>query len=162
MDDTNLTPLQLEQAPGQNLSIGLIGGAVITGFVALLVFVFGIRWVIRRWTRPEMTGMSREQIRKRFTEIRQTGQQGLMGAKLAVMEADTMLDMGLKSMMMPGETLGERLKVACYKYPHLKDVWWAHKLRNNLAHDATFQISEREAHRALDAFEHALEQLNVM
>lgn len=162
MDETNLTPLQLDQTSQTSLSMGLIGGAVISGFIALVVFVIGVRWMIRRMTRPEMTGMTREEVRRKFDEIRMMSQQGIMGAKLAVMEADTILDMALKSMMMPGETLGERLKVAGYKYPKLRNVWWAHKLRNSLAHDATFQISVREAKQALDAFENALEVLNIL
>jgi hypothetical protein len=131
-------------------------------FVAFLGLVFGIRQLIRYLTRPQMEGMSREQIAARWKEIRKTSEQGVMGAKLAIMEADTLLDAGLKSMMMPGETLGERLKVACYKYPHLRDVWPAHKLRNSLAHEATFQISARQAKQALDQFERALKVLNVM
>ena len=109
-----------------------------------------------------VAGMPREEIAKRWAQVRQTSTQGIMGAKLALLEADTLLDMGLKSIMMPGETLGERLKVACYKYPKLKDVWWAHKLRNSLAHDASFQLSERQARQAIDEFERALKTLNVL
>jgi len=85
-----------------------------------------------------------------------------MGAKLALLEADNLLDSGLKSIMMPGETLGERLKVAGYKYPNLKNVWWAHKLRNQLAHESSFQISQRQARQALDEFERALKTLNIL
>lgn len=132
---------------------------------ALAIFiaiVIGIRRLIRFLTRPEMHGMTREQMAARWAEIRKTSEQGVMGAKLAIMEADTLLDAGLKSIMMPGETLGERLKVACYKYPNLRAVWPAHKLRNSLAHEATFQISTRQARQALDEFEKALKLLNVM
>jgi hypothetical protein len=106
--------------------------------------------------------MTRDQLLRRWQEVRQTSRQGLMGAKLALFEADALLDAGLKSLMMPGETLGERLKVACYKYPKLQSVWWAHKLRNQLAHDSSFQITQREADRALDEFERALKLLNVL
>ena len=132
---------------------------VLAAFIALMVFG---NWLKRRLTRPEMIGLSREEMKKRWIEVRKTSQQGLMGAKLAIMEADTLLDSGLKSMMMPGETLGERLKVACYKYPSLRNVWWAHKLRNSMAHEVSFQISSREAARAIDEFERALKTLNVM
>ena len=137
----------------------------------LVLFVLVVLFVLLGWgffklkkllTRPEMYGMSREEVAKRWIEVRKTGEQGLMGAKLAIFEADALLDSGLKSIMMPGDTLGERLKVACYKYPALRNVWWAHKLRNQLAHDSAFQISQREARRALDDFEKALKTLNVL
>lgn len=129
--------------------------------VALIALVILVRWIVRRLRRPELIGLTREQVAARWKQIRETSTQGLMGAKLAIMEADTLLDSGLKSMMMPGETLGERLKVACYKYPKLRNVWWAHKLRNQIAHEATFQISQRQAAQALDEFEKALKTLNV-
>ena len=156
MDDTTL----LGQAAPFSIWPYVIYG-VCALIVLIALFLFG-RWLKRRLTRPEMMGLSREEMAKRWIEIRKTSQQGLMGAKLAIMEADTLLDSGLKSMMMPGETLGERLKVACYKYPNLRNVWWAHKLRNSMAHEVSFQISSGEARRAIDEFEKALKTLNVM
>ncbi len=141
-------------------NIAIIFGVI---FVGLVVIVVAIIWLKRVLTRPEMMGMTREEIVKRWAEIRKTAAtQGNMGAKLALLEADTLLDLGLKSIMMPGETLGERLKVACYKYPKLREVWWAHKLRNQLAHDATFNVRQREITHALNDFERALKILNVL
>jgi hypothetical protein len=155
--------LYLDNAVGASVTplwlYGVYAGLIV---VALFLIVWGIWWIKRRLTRPEMFGLTREQLLERWQQVRQTSQQGLMGAKLALMEADTLLDSGLKSLMMPGETLGERLKVACYKYPKLQNVWWAHKLRNQLAHEASFQISQRQAARALDEFERALKLLNLL
>ncbi len=136
--------------------------AAVGVLLLIILAAWGIWKLKRLLTRPEMLGMTREQMLKRWAEVRQTSKMGVMGAKLALIEADTLLDSGLKSIMMPGDTLGERLKVACYKYPKLRDVWWAHKLRNQLAHDSSFQITQREAERALDDFERALKVLNVL
>jgi len=136
-----------------------IGIAVI---VVIALVVWGLWKLKRLLTRPEMIGMTREEVQRRWAEVRQTSKQSLMGAKLALIEADTLLDTGLKSLMMPGDTLGERLRVAGYKFPKLRNVWWAHKLRNQLAHDSSFQITQREAERALDDFEKALKVLNVL
>ncbi len=134
--------------------------------ITLLFVLFFFAWLLikvkKLLTRPEMMGMTREEMARRWIEVRKTSTQGLMGAKLALLEADTLLDSGLKSMMMPGDTLGERLKVACYKYPKLQNVWWAHKLRNQLAHDSASQITQRQANQAIDEFERALKILNVM
>lgn len=153
MDETFIEP-----PPSYGPYVFYAAGVVVV-LVALIWFSI---WLKRRLTRPELIGLTREQVAARWQQIRQTSRQGLMGAKLAIMEADTLLDSGLKSMAMPGETLGERLKVACYKYPKLHNVWWAHKLRNQLAHEATFQISQRQAQQALDEFEKALKTLNVL
>ncbi len=133
------------------------------GVAALILLAFGIAKLRKLWAVPEMYGMSRAEIAKRWTELRKiASSNGLMGAKLAVLEADNLLDASLKSMMMPGETLGERLKVACYKYPKLQRVWWAHKLRNQIAHDATAQLTVRQANLAIDEFEKALKLINIL
>lgn len=148
-------------------STGTPVGWIIFGVVAAILLLIGlallIRWVKRRLSRPEMWGMAREEVTRRWQEIRGvSGQHGQMGMKMALMEADKLLDSALKSLMMPGDTLGERLKVACYKYPALRSVWPAHKLRNQLVHQHDFQLSERETRRALDEYERALKTLNII
>ncbi|MBU1033266.1 hypothetical protein KJ937_05065 [Patescibacteria group bacterium] len=135
-------------------------------FIFALAILFAVAFAVykikRLFTRPEMYGMTREQVQERWLIIRKTSQDGVMGAKLAVMEADNLLDSALKSMTMPGSTLGERLKVACYKYPKLRSVWWAHKLRNQLVHESSFNLGKRQANKALDEFERALKILNLL
>ncbi|MBU0540453.1 hypothetical protein KKF59_02815 [Patescibacteria group bacterium] len=133
-----------------------------TAIIVVAGIAYGLWRLKRALTRPEMFGLTREEIQRRWKMIRETAKQGTMGAKVAIMEADTLLDSALKSMTMPGQTLGERLKMACYKYPNLKKVWWAHKLRNQLVHEATFQLGSRQAHQALDEFEKALKTLNLL
>lgn len=132
--------------------------------VALVILLgVGIAKLRKLWSAPEMYGMTREEIARRWVGVRKAvSMNGVMGAKLAVLEADNLLDAGLKSIMMPGDTLGERLKAACYKYPKLQKVWWAHKLRNQIAHDAASNISVRQANLALDDFERALKVLNIL
>ena len=141
----------------------LIVLVAVAALIVLIVLIVLVVWIKRRLSRPEMHGMSREAVQKKWNQIIETSKMnGQMGLKLALVEADTLLDAALKSIMMPGETLGERLKVACYKYPKLKDVWWAHKLRNQLVHQHDFQLSDRETRRALDEFEKALKTMNVL
>lgn len=135
----------------------LVGGLL--AFIVLAVLIWKLK---RALSRPELYGMTREEIAKRWQQVRLTAKQGTMGAKVAVMEADTLLDSALKSLSMPGMSLGERLKVACYKYPNLRSVWWAHKLRNQLVHEASFQLSQHQANSALDEFERALKTLNLL
>ncbi|MFA6503927.1 MAG: hypothetical protein WCT54_03190 [Patescibacteria group bacterium] len=143
--------------------VGWIVLGVAAALAVLIALALFIRWIKRQMSRPDILGMEREEVIKRWKQIRDTGERnGGMGRQLALVEADKLLDSALKSMMMPGSTLGERLKVACYKYPNLKSVWWAHKLRNQLVHQHDFQLSERETRRALDEFEKALKTLNIL
>ena len=145
--DTSTTPIIFY------IAIGVAGLLLVTLFVV---------WLRAKFAQPELYGMSRDEIRKRWAALPAMTKQGIMGTKLAVLEADNLLDAALKSLMIPGDTLGERLKVAGYKYPKLQNVWWAHKLRNQIAHDASAQFSVRQGQQALDEFERALKHLSIL
>lgn len=158
--DEELLPVELaESATGFPTEAIWIAVGIVVAVLLLAVVVSAIK---KAFSRPEMVGLSREEIRKRFAQARQMAAQGHMGQKLAILEADALLDAALKSLMLPGDTLGERLKTAAYRYPKISEVWPAHKLRNQLAHEPSFQFSVREGNRALDDFERALKHLGVM
>lgn len=154
--------LALETASPRGISYDIV---LMIFLGAVVLFLFAAMTVVLRrlLTRPSMHGLTREQIRERWDEIeRLTDDGGLMGAKMAIVEADKLLDGALKSLMIPGESLGERLKSAGYKYPELKHVWFAHKLRNQLVHEHSFEISHGQAKKALHEFKKALKVLNVL
>lgn len=132
--------------------------ACISGFIWILF------WQIKRMLRrPEMIGLDKQGIRRRWEEIEiMLKKHGEMTDKVAILEADKLLDMVLKAMTMPGQTMGERLKVASYKYPNLDRVWWAHKIRNQMVHEASFAIGHRTAKAAIKTYEHALKGLGLL
>lgn len=130
--------------------------------IALVALIILIRWIKKTFGRPELHGMSREQIQKRWDEIEKTAASGTLGAKMAIMEADKLLDAALKSMMMSGNTLGERLKFAGYKYPELRKVWNAHRLRNRIVHEASFEPGRAEVGAAIRDFKRALQTLKLL
>ena len=106
---------------------------------------------------------SRASMKRRWREIIEMARQpGEVSLKLAVMEADKLLDQALKTLAMPGQTLGERLKFAAYKYPQLNKVWWAHKVRNQLAHEASYHLDRSLGVKALKAFREALNILGAI
>lgn len=156
--------LILDAAPSEPVRTAGLGAAGwgIAIIVVLVVFSIVLQILTKALRRPEMHGMSPQRVKEIWKQIQQTGSQGIMGAKLAVMEADKLLDGVLKSMMMPGDTMAERIKAAQYKYRGLEKVWWAHKLRNQLAHDSSSEITHRQAATALKDFEAALKTLNVL
>lgn len=160
---------QLIVEPGGSPILPTEGASSITtvaivglGFIVIVALAVAFRGVMKAMTRPEMHGLDRKKVIELWAEIIKTSEQGLMGAKLAVIEGDRLVDGAMRSMMIPGETMGERLKAARYKYPNIERVWSAHKLRNQLSHDPTFQISLRQAKGALADFESALKTLNVL
>ena len=45
--------------------------------------------------------------------------------------------------------------------PNLEEVWQAHKLRNDIAHETNFVLKRDAAERALESFKVALKNLGV-
>lgn len=83
--------------------------------------------------------------------------------KLAVIEADNLLDHILTILGYEGESLGEKLqKVNPDGMRTIDDVWKAHKTRNLLVHDSAFQLSYREAEKTVGIYEKALKELKIL
>lgn len=74
--------------------------------------------------------------------------------KLAIIEADIILDDLLKSRGFAGNSLGERLKsVSPQQLSSLNEAWEAHKIRNRIAHDgADFVLTKRLAQETIGRY----------
>lgn len=74
--------------------------------------------------------------------------------RLALIEADIMLADLLDNMGLPGDSVGEKLKaVEKSDFTTLDLAWEAHKVRNQIAHDPSFMLTQREAKRVVGLFE---------
>lgn len=80
----------------------------------------------------------------------------------AVVEADKLLDKALMEMGLPGKTMGERMKSAGNKFSSNNSVWYAHKIRNQIAHERNFKIDYNKATHALKAYRQALKDLGAI
>ena len=76
--------------------------------------------------------------------------------KLAIIEADSMLESLLDQLGFKGEGLGEKLKSADQnKFRGLVSAWEVHTTRNKIAHEgANFELTQREAKRIIALYEH--------
>ena len=137
--------------------------AVVLALALGFLLVRGLVRLVRRLFAPKLQGMDRGAIKARWDEIeRMASAGGEMNLKMAVMEADKLLDHALKAMAIPGMTLGERLKFAAYNHPNVRNVWNAHRLRNQLAHEASYYLDPSYAKKAIRDFKDALRVLNVL
>lgn len=74
--------------------------------------------------------------------------------RLAVIEADIMLSELLDTMNLVGDSIGDKLKgVEKSDFTTLDLAWEAHKIRNQIAHDPAFLLSQREAKRVISLYE---------
>jgi hypothetical protein len=83
--------------------------------------------------------------------------------KVSVMEADKLLNEALREAGVMGTHLGDRLKRATSgQVPNLNDLWQAHKLRNQIAHEPNFKLKRDLAERALSIYQVALKNLGIL
>jgi len=84
--------------------------------------------------------------------------------KLAIIEADVMLDDLLKASGYHGETLGEMLKsVEKSDFVTIESAWEAHKIRNQIAHNGGgFDLTDREAKRVVALYESVFKEFKII
>jgi len=84
--------------------------------------------------------------------------------RMAILEADSMLEDLTIAMNVPGDTLGERLKaIEPSDFLTLQNAWEGHKVRNLIAHQgSTFQLDQRTALQAVKNFEVVFREFEVI
>lgn len=79
-----------------------------------------------------------------------------------IIDADKLLDKALNEMSLPGKTMGERMKRAGGYFSSVNSVWYAHKIRNQIAHEHGFSVDYNQAKHALASFKQALKDLGAI
>jgi hypothetical protein len=82
--------------------------------------------------------------------------------KLAVIEADSLFDEVLKNIGYKGEDLTEKLsKIKKDVLPSLDEIVKSHKIRDNIVHDPSYNLTYEEGKKVLEAFRKGLEELDA-
>jgi len=84
--------------------------------------------------------------------------------RLAILEADIMLDTILDKMGYQGESIGDKLKgIEKSDFVTLDDAWEAHKIRNQVAHEGSdFQLNERDAKRTIGLYKKVFQEFHYI
>ena len=83
--------------------------------------------------------------------------------KLAVMEADKLADAALKHAGFAGDTFGDRLtNINPGDLTSLDGLWWAHRVRNRIAHEMDYFLRYTEARQAVSYYESTLAELRLL
>ncbi len=84
--------------------------------------------------------------------------------RLAIIEADSVLESLLEARDIPGNGIGERLKnIQPGDLGSLQAAWEAHLVRNRIAHEGSeFQLSERDARRTIQLYEVVFRELGFL
>jgi hypothetical protein len=81
--------------------------------------------------------------------------------KLAIIEADSILDNILKEVGYEGDTLSDRLKAAG-DGDIIQQAWEAHKIRNQIAHNGDVELTHREAKRVVGLYENVFKKFGYI
>ncbi len=139
-------------------------------FFMVAAFFFAVRtgWLATRVDRVEDVILKKNMPRRRSVKTWQKVQQYLYegddnSLRLALLEADNILNEALRLAGFMGENLGDRLKkLKESQLPNLQQVWEAHKLRNRLVHESDFKLNRDTAERALAIYEQAFKDLGLL
>lgn len=125
----------------------------ILAFIVIDILI--VAYVIWRRTRRRVSEKDQLEIQKSWRKIiRQKDR------RHAIMDADKLLDHALYLMGYKGN-LGSKLKKAAPRFKHLNDVWAAHKVRNNIAHQMNYKVTEKIYRKSMLGFKQAFKDLKI-
>ena len=82
--------------------------------------------------------------------------------KLAIIEADALLDEMLKKMKLSGESTDERLqKITPFMIQNVEELKISHQVRNSIVYDPDYRLSLSEARRVLLVYQKTFEELDL-
>lgn len=120
----------------------------------VLVYVIFIFW-LKKFKKAGLSEGDRKIFSKKWQEIKNDPDR-----RHQIINADKILDKLLEKRGYRGN-VGEKLKQAKAHFSDLDGIWSAHKVRNKIAHELDFKLSEGIAHSALRSFEKAFKDLGL-
>ena len=140
----------------------IIGFILTLGFaVGLVLALLGQYNVSEREKRKreeffDVTYDDHPQEQTRWTDIQAHFQsQNSTDWRMAIIDADSMLEDLITGMGYQGTNFGEKLKSMSHaNFPSLDAAWHVHKLRNTLAHQgSSYHLTDRESYQAFKIYE---------
>ena len=132
-------------------------------FLLAIIIVGVLLFVLAHLTKKRPTAFDKEEYQIAFLNIENTlSHENSLSWNAVVTDADKLLDKALCEMGLQGKTMGDRLKNAKTKFTQLNSVWYAHKLRNQIAHEHGFQLDYKQAAHALTVYRQALRDLGAI
>lgn len=126
------------------------------------VFIVGvILIIIIGVTRRMPSSLNKEEYQQKWLAIEHelSSEQGAM--QMAVLNADKLVDLALKQKGASGKTMGERMKAMKDSFSDRNGIWYAHKLRNQVAHEHV-SLTPAQTKKALQSFKRALKDLGAI
>jgi len=133
-------------------------------FFLAAILVFGaILFAVISLTKRGPSKLDVEKYRSRWMTIEHSLKRDEISTyQMSVLNADSLLDKALKEKGVQGATMGERMKQLQKTWSNANNVWSAHKLRNQIAHESEVKMTYESARRTLMAFKQALKDVGAI
>lgn len=117
--------------------------------------------VLMRFISKNSYTLNKKYYSNHWAKIEETFGLGDSGMRIAVIDADKLVDQALKQTNVPGDTMGERMKRANY-LKNINNLWTAHKLRNKLVHEPDMKPKKSEMRGAISAYKKTLKEIGAL
>jgi len=113
---------------------------------------------------PPELGNKKNKLRAKWAKVRaKLDSKNESDYKVAVIEADKIINDLIARMNYKGENMGERLdNITPGQIENVEDLRRAHEIRNRIIHDESFVLTKAEAEKTLDYFEDFLRFFMVL
>jgi len=176
MDEINFLIAAINNAVNNPISkIAILVLKVIFIFISLVLFLFIIYFITKtRWFKFRFLEtfsefftykpLGSKKITKQWQKIKILLESGLeSNYKLAIIEADSLLEENLKKLGYPGETMDEILeKISANIISNIEEVRQAHRIRNNIIHDLDYKLELGETQKIIAIYERSLVSLGLL
>lgn len=112
---------------------------------------------------PELV-TKKGKLRKKWDKIKQKMEtKAEADYKIAIIEADDVIDDLIKRMQYPGENMGERLAgINPGQIENIEELKKAHEIRNRIIHKEDFEITKEQAEEVMGYYENFLKYFEVL
>ncbi len=144
----------------------LMGFSVILVVLTIRTLINGIKMrpkFVHDNSAPLMT-IKRAELLEKWIQIRNKYDSGSVdNSKVAIIQADALVDMILKNAGLEGKHMADRLmNIDRSELRSLEDIWTSHKIRNNVVHTDGFELSADLSDKAMRGYERFLKELNII
>lgn len=150
----------------------------VLGIVITLGFIAGILYTIYNYNRinakekqaldaktKDALGHGSEPVNERWVHVMDhISQEDEEHWRLAIIEADAMLDEMLTTLGYTQASVGEKLQaVEKSDFNTIDEAWEAHKMRNIIAHEGSqYQLTKREARQTIDLYRQVFDEFSYL
>jgi hypothetical protein len=143
-----------------------VSALLLAAIIFLILNTHYLQWLYFQdiWAFFTFRPFGAKRIVKNWNKILKRLDSGLESEyKLAIVEADDLMDFSLRRMGYEGKTFEEKLsKLTSATLPNIAKVIEVHKLRNELVHNPDYQLSLDEARNTMDVYQKAFNALQLL